>query len=210
MHRQLLAFVNKILAGINSPEYPRVEGWKQVPQPDDTKYPVPSFPDSGLEEIKSATYFAKFIGPWERQYTDPDYLNSVTLGQLGSDVEFSIRNAMQMRWAAPSSVGYRPTTAITQTIDEQWDAPAYDYLGDTYSTHVNPLFWKVHGWVDDRIEDWKRVRAITGEIRWSGTWVAGSLEDGQLREELPRIDQVISASSASDVDGFFRPSIHRR
>lgn len=35
-----------------------------------------------------------------------------------------------------------------------WGDPKYDYLGDFYSSHVNPLFWKLHGWVDDRIEDW--------------------------------------------------------
>jgi hypothetical protein len=211
MHRKLLASVNDILARINNPKHPCVQGWRRVPQPEDTTYPVPDFPDSGLKEIKSVKYFVEFIARWEKRYKDPDYLRSVTLGQLGSDIEFTIRNHMQMRWAAPSPVGYRPTTVITERIDARWDAPVYNYLGDTYSSHVNPIFWKVHGWVDDRIEDWKRVRAIAGEIPWIGTWVASEkLGTTEMRDELPKIDRIISTSSGSEEDGFFRPSNHRR
>lgn len=227
MHRQMLALVNAILAQVNSPDYPRVEGWQRVPPPDDPDYPVPYFPDSGLEEIKSDEYFERFIAPCERQYTDPNYLRGVTLGQLGSDIEFTIHNDLHMRWAAPSPVGYRLTTVITQNIDEQWDAPAYVYLGDTYSSHVNPIFWKLHGWVDDRIEDWKRVHGVAGDIEWRGTWLgptrhhqvpfhetmpATRREDEIIKEleNLPEIDRIISASSASEIDGFFRPRRHGR
>jgi len=47
-------------------------------------------------------------------------------------------------------------------LDPEWekkfsklfDDPAYDYLGGTYSSHVNPVFFRVHGWVDDRIQTW--------------------------------------------------------
>lgn len=219
MHRQMLALANDILARVNSPDYPRVEGWPRVPSPGDTDYPVPEFPDSGLEEIKSDGYFYQTILPLGRRYTDADYLGSVTLGQLGSDIEFTIHNDLHMRWAAPSPVGYRPSTAITQTIAAQWDSPAYDYLGDTYSSHVNPVFWKLHGWVDDRIEDWKRAHSVAGEIEWRGTWVGPAAHhehhhddeadsvrpDGTVRDELSLIDVIISASDAGGFDGFFRP-----
>ena len=223
MHRQMLALVNSILTQINDPSYPRVEGWRRIPPVDDLDYPVPEFPRSGLEEIKSVEYFEQFIAPWERQYTDPDYLSGVTLGQLGSDIEFTIHNDMHMRWAAPSAVGYRPTTALTQSINAQWDAPAYNYLGDTYSSHVNPVFWKLHGWVDDRIEDWKQAQGIIDEIQWKGTWVGPATHhhnehvdskpddvdtaviESSAPDDLQQIDQIISASGASEFDGFFRP-----
>lgn len=219
MHRQMLALVNDILARVNSPDYPRVEGWPRVPPPGDADYPVPEFPDLGLEEIKSTDYFYQTMLPQERQYTDPDYLRSVTLGQLGSDIESTIHNDMHMRWAAHSPVGYRPSTIIIQTIDRRWDSPAYDYLGDTYSSHVNPIFWKLHGWVDDRIEDWKRAHGVTGEIDWTGTWIGPSAQhehhhddevDGlrpgrSMNDEFLLIDVIISASSAGDFDGFFSP-----
>lgn len=225
MHRQMIALVNDILTQVNDPLYPRVEGWRRVPPPEDQDYPVPEFSDSELEEVKSVSYFEQFIEHWERQYKDPDYLRTVSLGQLGSDMEFTIHNDMHMRWAGPSTVGYRPPTSTLQDIDEQWDSPAYDYLGDTYSSHVNPIFWKIHGWVDDRIEDWKREHNIAGEIHWKGTWTGGGShshihlhEDGlgpaeavapaNLQEELRQIDRIISRSGASEVDGFFRPMAH--
>lgn len=227
MHRQMIALVNGILAQVNDPEYPRVEGWSYIPTPDDTDYPVPAFPGSGLEEVKSVDYFEQFIAPWERRYTDPDYLRGVTLGQLGSDIEFTIHNDMHMRWAAPSAVGYRPTTALAQTISAQWDDPAYNYLGDTYSSHVNPVFWKLHGWVDDRIEDWRRANGVD-EIQWSGDWVGphhhdepfhdpllvhedmGGAPEANVVDDLRQIDRIISASAASDADGFFRPTRRSR
>ena len=218
MHRRMLAHVNDILARVNRPDYPRVEGWPRVPSPGDADYSVPEFPDSGLEEIKSDEYFYQTILPLERRYTDPVYLGSVTLGQLGSDIEFTVYNDTLMRWAAPSHVGYRPSTAITQTVAAQWDSPAYDYLGDTYSSHVNPIFWKLHGWVDERIEDWKRAHGVVGEVEWRGTWggPAGRPEHqhgaagvasprGTVRDELQLIDGIISASAAGGFDGFFRP-----
>lgn len=54
-------------------------------------------------------------------------------------------------------------------FDEKWDDPRYDFLGEFYSSHVNPLFWRLHGWVDDRIEDWYQAHeaASPGEIERS-------------------------------------------
>ncbi len=56
-------------------------------------------------------------------------------------------------------------------IDARWDDPSYDWLGDTYSSHVNRVFWKLHGWVDNRIEDWKQANNVNGPIQWRGTWL---------------------------------------
>src|SRR5262249_54090049 len=52
-------------------------------------------------------------------------------------------------------------------FDSKWDDPKNDYLGDFYSSHVNPLFWRLHGWVDDRIEDWFNAHeaAQPGEVK---------------------------------------------
>ena len=63
---------------------------------------------------------------------------------------------MHMRW---SSVSRDPNNVIQQIredfdFDDKWSDQKYDYLGEFYSSHVNPIFWRLHGWVDDRIEDW--------------------------------------------------------
>jgi hypothetical protein len=216
MHRRTIALANAILAEVGNSSCPRVEGWERIPPPGDADYPVPDFPDSGLEELMSVEYFEQYIAPWERQYTDSDYLRSVTLGRLGSDIEVTIYAAMHMRWAAPSKVGYRPVTTIAGGIGERWDAPAYDYLGDTYSSHVNPIFWKLHGWVDDRLEDWKRANGVTSEPDRRGTWLGPARrhrgdpvaagDAGDFEDEMMRIDRIISASVAGRFDGYFRPS----
>lgn len=225
-HRRLIAIADGNLKSVGDPSYPRVEGWRRVPPPGDADYPVPDFPESELDEVKSARYFEQVIAPCERLYTDVDYLRGVTLGQLGSDLEFTIHGAMHLRWAAPSPVGYRPSTATVEEVGREWDAPAYDYLGDTYSSHVNPLFWKIHGWVEDRVGDWKRAHRITSEIVWKGVWVGptahltcphgappAATEEVIAADDVPddmcRIDRIISMSAASEFDGFFRPPARR-
>jgi hypothetical protein len=225
MHRCMIDLAKEILSGAGDAAFPRVEGWRSIPPPGDADYPVPEFPESELEEVKSAEYCERVIAPWEARYKDPDYLRGVTLGQLGSDLQFTIHCAVHVRWAAPSPVGYRPSTTSAGEIGARWDAPKYDYLGDTYSSHVNPIFWKIHGWMDDRVEDWKRAHGISGEIEWKGTWLgAGSHElyrgeslgatfEAAARSDVPddyyRIDRIISASAASEFDGFFRPPARR-
>lgn len=178
MHREMIRAVNERLAG--DPQYPRVEGWPQVPRPDDAEYPVPPAWDSGnpqlngaLERAKSdATFQDSFVG-WERDFTDPVRLRQMPLGELGARLEFTIHNQMHMRWSAEPATGIRPPVdpAHPDTIDAQWDDPQYDWLGDTYASHVNSVFWKVHGWVDNRINDWAAANGVTGAIQWQGTWV---------------------------------------
>ena len=55
----------------------------------------------------------------------------------------------------------------TFDFSDKWSSPKYDFLGEFYSSHVNPVFWRLHGWVDDRIEDWFRAQesARPGTIR---------------------------------------------
>jgi hypothetical protein len=92
----------------------------------------------------------------ERQFKSQSYLGALSLGALGNLLEFIIHNQMHMRW---SSISRDPKTGDPATrpdfdFDEKWDDPKYDYLGEFYSSHINPVFWRLHGWVDDRIEDW--------------------------------------------------------
>ena len=69
-------------------------------------------------------------------------------------------------------------------LGQRGDSPAYNWLGDTYSSHVNSLFWKIHGWVDDRIEDWKTANNVQGAIHWTGTWT-GPMAMPMMRRMQP-------------------------
>lgn len=173
MHRQMIVHVNTMLSQIQDPSYPKVEGWNTIPLPGDLDYPVPAWntaPDI-IKERKTAIYYNNFIVGWENDYTDPGFLSQLTLGQLGSKLEYTIHNAMHLRWAS-DPVTFRPSVFPTnaETIDLQWDEPSYDYLADTYSSHVNHIFWKLHGWIDERIDDWMNAHKITGDVPWSVQW----------------------------------------
>jgi hypothetical protein len=126
---------------------------------------------------------------------------------------------MHLRWAAsPGSSRPDPQPTEGDTIGTEWDDPRYDFLGDTYSSHVNPIFWKLHGWIDDRIEDWKIANGVFGDNFWQGTWVGrmpgheaggtahGMLEDPQsAAAHLSGMEDVIRLIARSGV--FHRPFI---
>ena len=188
MHRQMIADVNAILTRVGDPNYLQVQGWLVPPPPDDPSYPVPpawfdpgnqaQVPFSNLERIKSDVFYEKRFRFWQDAFTDPVFLRSVTLGQLGVVIEMTIHNTMHMRWAAAlGSARPDPLQATGdvdptkgEMIDLKWDDPRYDFLGDTYSSHVNPIFWKLHGWIDDRVTRWKLANGVFGDNFWKGTW----------------------------------------
>jgi hypothetical protein len=186
MHRQMLVDVSRILARVKDPDYPRVLVWTVPPAPGDPQFPVPPawFDPSGndafdrrsmfenLQRVKSDAFYVKRMLVWHRMFTDPAYLRGISLGKLGSLIEATIHAGMHVRWSStPGGIRPDPGPAEGHTIDERWDDPRYDYLGDTYSSHVHPVFWSLHGWVDDRIEDWKLANGVYGADFWKGTWV---------------------------------------
>ena len=173
MHRQMIIHVNDMLSQIQDPSYPIVKGWDYIPEPDSVDYPVPVWNNAPpvISEAKTDDFYLTYIKPREIYYTDLTKLAGLTLGELGSRIEYSIHNKMHLRWAA-KQLEFRPDVEPTSvsTIDIKWDDPSYDYLADPYSSHVNPIFWMLHGWIDDRIEDWKRAHNISGPIPWSVEW----------------------------------------
>lgn len=209
MHRRMVRDVRAL--------DPNVGTWKRLPQPqfpasfdagvkavqignlDGNAVPsawiVPGDPSTTawlVELRKTSTLYSK-LQVWEAQYTDSEYLASISLGELGSRIEFTIHNWMHMRWASvtrdPSTDKTKqgvalPTGRAPLDFDAKWTDPQYDYLGETFSSHVNPIFWRLHGWVDDRIEDWYRAhetvrpgvikRKQVDSVEWfeaDGRWV---------------------------------------
>ncbi|MBV6289680.1 PvdJ/PvdD/PvdP-like protein [Pseudomonas aegrilactucae] len=140
-----------------------------------------------VSDIKNPeTYHANFE-VWESQYRDPRYLSRLTLGQLGSEMELGLHDWLHMRWASvprdPSNGAPVPMARDLDDFSPRWYGPDNDFLGDPFSSHVNPVFWLFHGWIDDRIEDWFRaherfhpgqvVRIRINEVPWfaPGRWV---------------------------------------
>jgi len=173
MHRQMVSEVKKMM---QQHRHKPIQGWYEIPEPTslvDSGYPgnpdgfavPPTYfisddeqTNRRLQALKSDKYFWTRLHWWDRQFKNPHYLRTLTLGELGSLIEFSVHNDMHMRW---SSLTYDPVLGtpvpggrVGGDIATKWDLPTYDYLGDFYSSHVNPVFWRLHGWVDKRIDDW--------------------------------------------------------
>ena len=58
---------------------------------------------------------------------------------------------------------------------------------------VNNVFWKLHGWIDTRIEDWKAANSVTGEPHWVGTWMAVLVRSEGNSYQHTSFDQFIEA-----------------
>lgn len=197
--------VNDIIAQTKDP-YGPVTGWKTIPAPGDRDWPVPmtyTIPGSpsttnAIYQRKTLAYYNNNIKPTEDFFKDPVQLRSMTLGQLGSRIENTIHNWLHLRFSANSTVGFRPgaSGAIPQ-IDTRWDNASYNWLGDTYSSHVNPVFWKLHGWVNDRIIDWARANGLT-TITWRGFWVGGPMSS------ITAANNIINSNTPSTTSGGFR------
>ncbi|MFK4754344.1 pyoverdine maturation tyrosinase PvdP [Oceanobacter antarcticus] len=124
-----------------------------------------------LRGVKGSASFYSNYQVWESLYQDPEYLSRMTLGEFGSELELGIHDWLHMRWA---TVTRDPSNGMPLFWDRnytdfssRWFLPENDYLGDPFSSHVNPVFWMFHGWIDDRIEDWFRAheRVHPGEVK---------------------------------------------
>jgi len=147
-------------------------GWKLIPEPGRTEATHPGIsvppvwelpaPIKWLERrfaaVKSDEFYWSRMRWWDRQFHDHGYLRTVSLGQLGSLLETSVHNNMHMRWA---SQPFDPETGKAlimgrseDDMSSKWDDIKYDFLGETYSSQVNPIFWRLHKWVDNIIDEW--------------------------------------------------------
>lgn len=90
---------------------------------------------------------------------------TVTIDALGRKIEYGIHAAMHDRFGDYSTVGLRPNHRdLPVSVDHDWNDVQYDSLLDFYSAHLNPLFWKIHGWIDDRIKDWEDANDTTADF----------------------------------------------
>ncbi|MGK9429104.1 hypothetical protein ACSSTO_03950 [Bacillus atrophaeus] len=194
MHREMIREVHSMMT------HP-IKGWTAIPAPgsfiieQEFASSHPTFHHSGnpdgfavpkawinnldeetnrrIKYIKTDGFYWSRMRWWDREFKNSQYLSTLTLGELGALIEWSVHNDMHMRWASvprdPSTGEPLPEGRKDNDIDKVWDTPDYDFLGDFYSSHVNPIFWRLHGWIDDRIGDWFQAheKAHPGEVKQS-------------------------------------------
>jgi hypothetical protein len=193
MHRRMIQMLQDVYAkaGQAAPK-----GWTSLPRadapqlayrptadgkafqldPDASGFMIP--PPEATEEpwdalIKSPTFLSVPMRPTFTLYRSARWLSGLTLGQLGNLIEWSIHGWMHNRWGDTiyDSNGQVMGREDLFDVDPKWDVAENDDLLDFYSSHVHPIFWRLHGWIDDRIEDWAKAHpevehAAVNGVRW--------------------------------------------
>lgn len=161
MHREMIAHTNHAMVMAADSKWTSVTGWAPIPwSAQNDEWPVPDWP--AMPESAAWARRQETVDEMrqiaEQRFTNDDYLETVSLDQLGSAMEWSIHGWMHLRWSGPE-----PT-------DPSTTEPSNDWLFVPWSSHVNRHFWKLHGWIDERIGDWERVNATTADLSsaWSG------------------------------------------
>jgi hypothetical protein len=157
MHRLMIAEVRTALAKEGLSMY---EPWSSLPTVRDSKFPLVAQENS----FQSNDGYRQMLAQ-EDEFSRANIAKFATLSDLGTHIEFKLHNAMHTRWAAGNwtvrPVFEDPIANMNNRTDWIWDRRAYDHLADPYSAHVNPIFWHLHGWVDQKINDWLKAKGLT-------------------------------------------------
>ncbi len=169
MHRGMIQVVKETLG----PDM--YDRWREPPAPNDPNFPLP-----GGNTVQSNQEYQQ-LKTWNGQAIDQNRLRTMTLGQYGEFIELTLHNTMHMRFADEARANADVMAGgLFSNPKPEWDDPSNDYLGSTYSSHVNPIFWRLHGYVDDRINDWLKANGFTSIAdncggasscyQWRGVW----------------------------------------
>lgn len=161
MHRQMIQMFNQMLAQVDDDHWPVASAWDPIPwADDDNDWPVQDWPDADptAQWARATDTVAQMQEFVRNRFQNPEWLRTVSLDELGISIEFSIHAWMHLRWSgAPPS-------------DTSTDDPNNDWLFIPWSSHVNKHFWKLHPWIDERINDWARANGKEADLSnvWSG------------------------------------------
>jgi hypothetical protein len=190
MHHQMMT---ELFQAFASAHLPCPEPWTEVPDKNDKTWAIEPSRD-GSDEKSDAAY-AQLEG-WRKQFQSPNYLAGKSLGEVGYLLENSLHNNMHMRFGTyepPKGFSDRPEISPETLAEglERFDDPDYNWLWDSYSAHVNPTFWKLHGLVENVLYDWLKANGKTEVAedcegrascyQWKGTWVGARPGHGPMR-----------------------------
>lgn len=164
MHRVMLDMVSSHLRQNGCDMY---QAWEEPPAPNDPNFKTYDrfTPSGGIDQMRQ----------WHLAATNEQQLKGLKLGRFGSWLESSLHNSWHMRHANPSSSSpafndldlFELPTAPEHAVNRK----SQSWLGHPYSSHVNPYFWRLHGYVDNRIFTWLKANKFHG------------LENGPLVED---------------------------
>ena len=163
MHREMIVKVKKFVQSHGS-GIGQVGGWQTIPwDHDDADWPMPKNYPSNPDPLSKLQFITgNYRREAEDRYLNNAWLKGICIDKMGILIESGIHAWMHMHWSADP--WYKPYTG--KDIDDVRN----DYLGSFYSSHVNKHFWKLHGWIDDRITTWETANGTAADLSqaWAG------------------------------------------
>lgn len=175
MHRRMIEMVNiwgaeDATGGhhhhSDSPPSFRVIPWLEIPlDHNDIVWPMPPVQVDDNPEFQAIFGRSKDIDVTEHyrtriqaEFGNRSWLRSITLDDLGTELERSIHGWMHMHWSPEP-----PPNPNSLDITNDW-------LGSPFSSHVNKHFWRLHGWIDNRILAWSDANGVDPDLSegWEG------------------------------------------
>lgn len=169
MHREMIEMVNKHLHHLQDPTYTKVEGWNPIPfDHNDAIWKMPPLwqgADRVFEWAKHPDTTEEYKRRVDTEFRNDDWLRTKTLDEVGTEMEWSIHGWMHLHWSE-------------KTLNNPWDeSVSNDWLGAPFSSHVNDVFWKLHGFIDETIEVWENANQKVADFSDAWTGAPGYLPD---------------------------------
>jgi hypothetical protein len=190
MHREMIDTVKSFVED-RKLDLQQVEGWAEIPwKHDDPEWPMPPEYHDDPDPLSKLQFTTdSFQREANDRYLNDSWLKSVSVDRLGILIEGGIHAWMHTHWA--DEPWYKPHTG--KSIDDIRN----DYLADFYSSHVNKHFWKLHGWIDNRIAAWEKANGEQADLSqcWSGPKMDHSMgdHDGRAGKRLINTEEIMMA-----------------
>jgi hypothetical protein len=122
--------------------------WNPIPwDHNDRTWPMPpDYPPGSHSPWKQNEVTVEYRDEAQTQLLSLPWLRTLSLDALGIQIETGIHNWLHLHWSADPWYRGEPGQDMNDIRN--------DWLADPYSSHVNKHFWKLHGWIDDRVRDW--------------------------------------------------------
>lgn len=160
MHRKMLKEIHEQFPKASVPG-----GWNPIPfNPHDPDWPMPStydqIPEPAWKEPAATKHFEQESHQFPPLRPKGEEISSLartkyrgmSLDYLGRRIENGIHDWMHIHWSAEPWF----KAEKGQHIDDVRN----DWLASPYASHVNVRFWKIHGWINDRVNDWAHANGV--------------------------------------------------
>lgn len=195
MHRAMIHEARDFAQNHN--EAADLTGWDPIPwNPKDPDWPMPptypQIPDGSMKEPSATDHYRQEV---QSELDSTDWLKAHSLDELGIAIENGIHKWMHIHWSAAPWFQDQPNQDINDVHN--------DFLACPYSSHVNKHFWKLHGWIDQRITLWGQIHREDPDL--SDAWLGPNHDHGMMmggvitRKEIELACTIFSKNHDADL-----------